>query len=545
MTKRIYAQLEVLIILLALAIGIISQFPAFINEYVINDDVRMHIYWMQQFRDSDLFRNDLLTEYAKFFQPWGFYFLYYILSFIVDPINISKVLPVILLTISSLYLFKLVKHITNNYIGFLSALTFMITPIFLNSMVGGNPRSFGYPLLIIFLYYLIKNDYPKSSIVLILQCLFYPIVFLLSILTYLLTFIKIQHKKISFDKYSSKTKMLIIAMLVCSSILCWKHFFSYNPSIGTTVTRNQMVNNPEFYEKGRYKVLPTLPLFRGIVRNVKKGVFVPNIPNLILLLIAMLSISFLALELYRKKIFIPIEILLLFLSSVLMYEISNLLLLKFFVPRRYIEYSIPLISLVLYTIFIGQLISKIRKPKIRKVVQVIVILLVFLSFNIQKEISLIDMSYNKDLYVYLRSLPKNIMIAAHPLLADGIPTFARRKVFIKNELSLPFYDKYWEIVKKRTFDFFNAYYADDPLSVYKFCEGNKIDYLVVNEKDFTKEYFIEKKVYFEPFNTYVINLTENRQHFALKAILERDKLFVKNDIFVINKDILKHLEFGN
>ena len=192
---------------------------------------------MQQFRDGGLFKDDLLTEYAKFIQPWGFYFLYYILSFIIDPINISKILPVILLTISSLYLFKLVKHITNNYIGFLAALTFMATPIFLDSMVGGNPRSFGYPLLIIFLYYLIKNDYPKSSIILILQCLFYPIVFLLSTLTYLFTFIKIQHNKISFDKSDSKIKFFIIAMLVCSSILCWKHFFAYNPSIGTTVTR--------------------------------------------------------------------------------------------------------------------------------------------------------------------------------------------------------------------------------------------------------------------------------------------------------------------
>ena len=65
--------------------------------------------------------------------------------------------------------------------------------------------------------------------------------------------------------------------------------------------------------------------------------------------------------------------------------------------------------------------------------------------------------------------------------------------------------------------------------------------MIVNENDFTKEYFIEKKVYFEPFNTYVINLSKERQNFALKAIPERDKLFVKDNIFVINKDILKHL----
>lgn len=177
MDKKIYLRIEFLIIFLAFVVGIYSQFPTFFNNYIISDDVRQHIYWMQQFQDNGLFRNDLLTDYAKNYQPWGFVALYYIFSFIVDPMIVSKVIPIILLMVSSLYLFKLVKHITNDYAGFVAASIFMVTPIYLDRMIGGLPRAFAYPLLIIFLYYLVRKEYLKSSFVLILQCLFYPIVF--------------------------------------------------------------------------------------------------------------------------------------------------------------------------------------------------------------------------------------------------------------------------------------------------------------------------------------------------------------------------------
>ena len=131
------------------------------------------------------------------------------------------------------------------------------------------------------------------------------------------------------------------------------------------------------------------------------------------------------------------------------------------------------------------------------------------------------------------------MIAAHPYLADGIPTFAQRKVFIKYKLSHPFFDKYWEIIKKRTLSFFDAYYSEDHLSIFRFCQENGIDYLAVDSRHFTKEYLIEEKIYFEPFNTYVKNITKNKSDFVLANIPDEDKVFVKENIFVVKKDTFK------
>ena len=62
-------KLEILVIFIAVGIGINSQFSAFHSKYVMNNDVRAFQYWMGQFRDPELFKDDLLTEYSKSFLP--------------------------------------------------------------------------------------------------------------------------------------------------------------------------------------------------------------------------------------------------------------------------------------------------------------------------------------------------------------------------------------------------------------------------------------------------------------------------------------------
>jgi hypothetical protein len=522
--SKYYLRIELLVVLLALINGINSQSSSFLSKYVINDDVHQHIYWMQQFRDSGLFRNDLLTAYARNYQPSGFILLYRMLSFLISPTIIGKILPVILLAISSLYVFRLVSRFTNNYTGFLAAFIFMVTPHYMQRMTGGHPRAFAYPLLIIFLYYLIKKRYSTASIVMVLQCLFYPVIFMLSVPVYLFTFIKLHGKKVVFNMNLSRIKYFVLALSIGVLILTAKYILVRNPSIGTTVTKKQMLNNPEFYEKGRHKILPISPLTKEMVRISRSGCFISGLlekpfDHRILSLIIILFFIF---EIARRKMFFPPELLFLLLSSMLMYKISDFLLFKLFLPARYLEYPVPLISLIIYTVVIGQLIEKIRNFKVKKIIQIIVIVSIFMNFGINKNIGLGDWSGNKELYERLQNLPKDAIIASHPYLADGIPTFAQRKVFIKYELSHPWFDKYWKTIKNRTNDFFNAYYSEDISSVYGFCEKYGIDYLVVDRQHFTEEYFREEKIYFEPFNAYIMNLIKERKNFALPGVFTKD-----------------------
>ena len=137
------------------------------------------------------------------------------------------------------------------------------------------------------------------------------------------------------------------------------------------------------------------------------------------------------------------------------------------------------------------------------------------------------------------------MIAAHPYLADGIPIFAQKKVFINYELSNPWYNEYWKTVKKRTFDFFNAYYSEDPKVIYEFFNENGIDYLVVNKKHFQGKNLTDGKTYFEPFQRYISNLLKKKKHFVLPNMKEQNLLFHKSGITVIGKEAFEVIHDSN
>jgi hypothetical protein len=572
-TKKVhYLRPEFAVAILALVIALNSQSAALVNHYVLNGDVFESTYWMPQFNDSELFRNDLLTEYSKHFHsPWGFLLFYRGLSVLLDPLSISKILPLILFVISCLFIFRLVKHFTTNFTAFIAALLFMVTPVFLGDMVGGHPRAFAYPLLIPFVYYLMKQEYAKASLVMTIQSLFYPMIFLISALTYLLTFVTIRHYKIYFDRSISKASYFIMAVLVSGAVLSVKYVFLPQSSIGNIVSRNQMLNRPEFGEHGRVDVIHTLSLPKAIwglsseiatsvikkyptgLRRINKAVLnIQTVPVIIFSLVVSLLIL-MALEISRSRISIPKEFLYLFVSSAAMYMIADALLYKLYQPIRYIQYTIPLICVVVISVTVSHLIATVRSARVKAALSVLVILVIGLHFNVNKGIGLRDYGnqylhqsglsepyfpIDKDLYVYLSGLPKDVIIVAQPYLADSIPTFARRKVLINFELSHPFYDKYWETIKERTVEFFKAYYAHDCSAIRRFAEKYDIQYFVVDKRHFDRAYLSEGKMYFEPFNAAVKNLVQGTNDYVLLHISDEDKLFKAGDIFVFDTKIM-------
>jgi len=541
--------MESIIFLLSLIFALNSQISAFKNKYIINDDVRQHIFWMHKFHDPTLFKNDPMTSYARKIQPWGFNLLYYTLSHIIkDPLIISKILPIILFILSSIYIFKLVKYISNNYAGALASLMFMVSPTFLTKMVGGNARAFGYPLIIIFLYSLIKKRFIISNIIILLQSLFYPTTCLLGIMTYLISSIRYENKKFHLERSSSRWTPFIITFLVCATLLGTKSLSLKNDQeIGSLVSKKQIIDDPAFRKAGRYPVYPTEPLLDSVMINIRRGVLIPEIAKdfiplktrAILNLISLFSILYLLIQTSRRKLQPPLEIFQLFLAALILFKMADFLYFKLFIPSRFTQYSIPILSLIITAMVASDLVSLIPNPKIRNGMKIIVLIAIISNFNVNKDTGLQDMSQYKDLCNFLKTLEQDSLIAAPPFIADNIPTFAQRKVFFNFETSIPFFDKHWDIVKKRTYNFFNAYYAKDPQEIYRFCEENEIDYLVADYEHFTEEYLKSKEFYFEPFDSYIGKITKNEKDFALAKVPQRFKIYDEDNLFVIPKDAFK------
>lgn len=167
----------------AVIYGGLALQQAFASDYVVQDDARQHIFWMQRFLDSELFPDDLIADYFQAAAPIGYEWLYRSLTMLgITPDWVSKVLPFFLGVITVGYGFFLSLEI------FPLPLGAFISSALLNQAIWGSdeissatPRAFLYPLLLAFLYYLLRQVRWRSGLVLVLQAIFYPPIILISV----------------------------------------------------------------------------------------------------------------------------------------------------------------------------------------------------------------------------------------------------------------------------------------------------------------------------------------------------------------------------
>ncbi len=550
-----------LVALAASTIIIINQYDGLVNPYVINGDVPQHVYWMQQFRDSELFRNDLLTDLARFHQPWAAVGVYRLLSFFWDPLWVSKVLPLVLSVVSAVYVFRLAQCLAGSGTGIIASLLFMIMPVFPGVMAGGTPRAYAYPLLISFLFYLIRKNFFKTSVVLLLQPLFYPSIFFVCGLTYFLAFVEMRPFRL-VKQHAGRLLYFTAAVTLGVAMLVGRYLVNQNPTLGNIVTKTQVANWPELSVEGRYAVVPTGPLLQAIIgqtratfmpliayspiylalRELKPASLTPGILKgfiwWIIPFILIALIGFLVVEIKRGGFIFPRELLYLLVASGIMYELADLVFLQLWLPARYIQYSLPVIAIVIVSLAMGRIIAKITRPRLKTLASGVVIGVLLLHFNINRNAGMDNQSDKKDFFEYLGTLPKNVLIAAYPSLADYIPTFSKRKVFLNYELSQPYVDKYWFAISARTYEFFDAYYSDDLAKVVTFCDKNHIDYLIVDKRHFTREFLDVRRIYFEPFNSYIKKITRDKTGYALLQNLPKLITFQDGNIVIIRVSAL-------
>ena len=85
--------------------------PALSSSDVVQGDAREHVFWMARFRDPELFQGDFIADYFQSLAPPGYRLVYWVLSFVVDPLLASKLLPLALGVAAALFTFMLVRRL--------------------------------------------------------------------------------------------------------------------------------------------------------------------------------------------------------------------------------------------------------------------------------------------------------------------------------------------------------------------------------------------------------------------------------------------------
>ncbi len=162
--------------------GLMLWQEIFSFEYIIQDDARQHVFWMQRFIDPDLFPNDLIADYFQSVAPLGYSTLYKLMaSFGINPLIFAKILPVILSLIITVYCFLFtLKILPIPFTGFLATVMLNHSLWMKDDISSDTARGFIYPLLLGFLYYYFDQKLIACTVFLILQALFYPQTVLIS-----------------------------------------------------------------------------------------------------------------------------------------------------------------------------------------------------------------------------------------------------------------------------------------------------------------------------------------------------------------------------
>ncbi len=559
-----------LVTVAATIVFLIAHWDAIKNQYVIDDDVRQQTFWMQQWSDPELYRNDLLVDYAKNYVPWGVKAVNYLPAKLMNPVQFSKIMAGILFVITAVLIFGLATQFKDDLTAFLAVCFFGLMGGFMSKISGGISQSFVYPLLIGYLFFISRKNLLGASLTIMLQAVFNPYCFILCFTTH--SFFLIHNYWRTIGQLALDTWGLLISLAKRVSLplapavyrpatrrtplpglrksgadiespfaltsrqfllvnlpiffgvflMLLKYALWVNPNLGSLVSKAHMIGMSEYSAAGRYEIYP-IPSFlwqllwepwifnAPFADSGPPAGWLYMIPIILLVAYALSHWREVAsLEGFRVFVYLAP-------ASIILYILARVLLMKLFVPSRYFEYSVNLFYCFVLAVCARVALENFGLTKCA--VPIVICLLLLGGIRLHNS-GVYDYSQyaNLDSFVSAKT-DKDSLFAGPPVLMDDVMTFGKRKVFVSYKLSHAWVEPYWSKIKKRTFDLFKAYYSTDPEQIREFCNEHKIDYLVIREEDFTPEAF-KKKMYFQPFDKYIKQIANADTKFA---ILNKDE----------------------
>ena len=491
--------------------GVCFYYFVFSQEYVVQDDARQHVVWLQRFIDPGLFPNDLIADYFQNLATIGFKSLYLIVAKVgLEPILFAKILPPILAVVTTVYIYLFTLEILPIPLtGFISSLL-INQLIWLNDdLVSATPRAFIYPLFAAFLYYLSINSLIPCLVLMLLQGLFYPHILLIEMVILSLRLLIFKGKFLIQLTTIKHYYIWWLAGLIVTAIALYP-ITQKPPELAITVTAEQMRQMPEFNLDGRS------PFFGGGLLNYwfagSSGLSLPLFPTIVwsgLLLPWLLTTKLPVIKSITNKISIIQQVT---ITSLLMFIMAHLLLPKLHLPSRYtyhtLRFMLAIASAIVLTFMIELIKNKVNRKLKHKIpgklstkIKLATIALFGMIMIIVPALPTIfidgyqgwKIGEDKAIYQYLAQQPKDILVASLSKQANNIPAFSQRSILVGGEFAMAYHPAYHNQIRQRTVALLQAQYSSDVAVLKSFIQQYNIDYFLLDHTAFSLKYFTRKK----------------------------------------------------
>jgi hypothetical protein len=495
-------------LLLATVCNVLILQRAFGGEYVVQDDVRQHVFWMLRFIDPALFPNDLIADYFQSLAPWGYRQLYQGFAAIgLNPLTLSKLLPVVLSLATAGYAFGVAMQLLPvPFAGFVaSALTSQVLWTH-DDVVSATPRAFLPPLFLAFLYYLLRQDIKPfwrrsllpCLIIIALEGLFYPqYVLVFSGIAALQVITWRQELKGFYVGWSRNRQdywfsgaCLGVAFLVLLPIA-----LSSLP-YGSVITGTEARKLPEFLSLGRNRFFWDDPLRYWLVAE-RSGLF-PNFRPWFLAIGAFLPLLLLwarrhpaQFPLIRQVSSKTVVLIRVAIVAIVLFFAAHALLFTLYLPSRYTEYTLRFVlvfataiavTLLLQAVWHGLERQRHKKQLVWALTAAVgAVLLLYPVYSKDQARNSYWIGENPQLYQFLAQQPKDVLIASLVREVDNVPTFAQRSLLVGREYALPYHVGYGSQFRQRVVDTIQAQYALDPVVLANFIRTYGIDFWILDQ----------------------------------------------------------------
>ncbi|NET03257.1 MAG: hypothetical protein F6K16_00680 [Symploca sp. SIO2B6] len=549
----------------ALIYSFIGLKGALSSEYVIQDDVRSHVFWMRRFFDPDLFPQDLITDYFQSVAPYGYATLYRLMANLgIDPVIFNKILPLVLILFTTVYCFGVCLLILP-----VPAAGFIAT-LFLNQAIwstpevpSATPRAFLYPLFLAFLYYLLKRSLLPCLVIITLQGLFYPHCLFLSSGILMLRVLRLKNRRLRFS--SQRSDYLFCALgLSLSGIMLLPYALKisdFNPVISLA----QAKTLPTLQESARKAFFFNDPLkywFCGERSGMAPYDWCKNFPTIP----AWIALFLPLLLVYRtrfpltQKISVNVAVLSqIFLVSLGMFFTAHAFLFKLHLPSRYTKHSLRILVSLAGAIALIIILDAVLRA-CRKQTRAfaggkqflglgLVVLLTFLIFRYPSFARKFPnanyvVGTEPSLYQFLAKQPQESLIASLSEEANNIPTFSRRSVLVSSETANPYHWGYYRQIKQRLLDLMQAQYSQDLTAAQDLIEEYGVDFLLLDRTAFTPEY-IEKNRWLrvvEPVATEAVTRLRQGNMPALAKLQQSCSVFETPSLVVLQAECISRVK---
>ena len=472
---------------------------AFSAEYIVQDDARQHVFWMQRFLEPNLFPKDLIADYFQSVAPAGDTALYQAIAHLgIEPLLLSKLLPGLLGLVSTAYCFGVcIQLLPVPAAGFIATLLLTQSLWLKDDLVSATPRAFIYPIFLAFLYYLLRRSLLLSCVAIALMGLFYPQGLFIAAIILIL---RLLHWRRKLPQLSlNRNDYLFCAVGLGVAVLVMLPFVLKTSVFGPTITAAVARNLPEFLPGGRSAFFFDNP-FDYWLFNYRSG-FLPIRPVvlavglLLPILVRFPSYFPLTQQITRNVAILPQTA----IASAVMFFAAHALLFKLHLPSRYSEHSLRIVLALAAGITFTVLWDTLRQAYRQRVLVLTAVallgiaLLFYPSFDKNFPNTKYKVGNFPSLYHFFQAQPKDSLIASLSEEANNLPTFAKRSILVGREYAIPYHQGYYRQIQQRTLDLIQAQYSPNLAIVKSFIQQYGVDFWLLEQEAFTPEYLIRSR----------------------------------------------------